>query len=508
MELVWLKRDLRIRDHAPLVEASRRGPVLVLYVYEPELLAAPEHDPAHLAFVDGCLAELDEALRARGAWLTTRVGALPEVFEDLYQAHPFRRLWSHEETGLGITYARDKRVKRWARSRGVEWVEIPQFGVFRPHPDRNGWSTAWERRMRPPPRRAPDRLQPAAGVDPEGRRGHRELGLSPSTRPGAQRAGEEAAWQTLRSFLEGRGVDYRSEMSSPVTAWEGCSRLSPYLAYGAMSMRSIHHATGVRIAKLRAEGARAGREARRPRDRFRQSLEAFASRLRWHCHFIQKLEDEPRIEHENVNRAFDGMREQDPFDEAAFDAWREGRTGYPLVDACMRALAETGWVNFRMRAMLVSFACHHLWLHWRRPAVHLARAFLDFEPGIHFSQVQMQAGTTGINALRIYNPTKQLADQDPAGVFVRRWVPELAEVPDRWLPEPAKMPVELQRKVGCRVDLDYPSPIVEHGPAYARARRRLEAWRRRPEVRAAAAEVHRRHGSRKRPARRGLPKRP
>jgi len=378
----------------------------------------------------------------------------------------------------------------------VDWREIPQFGVFRPLRSRDGWSTAWERRMRPPPRPAPARITAAEGVAQEGLRTPTELGVGPSTRPGAQAPGEDAAWETLRSFLRERGRDYGSEMSSPVSAWDGCSRLSAHLAYGTISMRSVHHATGARLARLQAEGARTGKHARRPQDRFRASLEAFASRLRWHCHFIQKLESAPRIEHENVNRAFDGMREDD-FDEAAFDAWRRGRTGYPLVDACMRALAETGWINFRMRAMLISFATHHLWLHWRRPAIHLARAFLDFEPGIHFSQVQMQAGTTGINALRIDNPIKQQHDQDPRGVFVRRWLPELAGVPDEHLAAPARMPRHVQTASGCRIGHDYPAPIVEHGPAYARARQRLQAWRRRPDVREAAREVQRRHGSRR-----------
>ena len=110
-----------------------------------------------------------------------------------------------------------------------------------------------------------------------------------------------------------------------------------------------------------------------------------------------------------------------------FEAWKSGMTGYPMVDACMRALTATGWLNFRMRAMVMSFASYHLWLHWRKPALHLANLFTDYEPGIHYSQVQMQSGTTGINSIRIYNPIKQGVDHDPDGVFIRRWIPELRD---------------------------------------------------------------------------------
>jgi deoxyribodipyrimidine photo-lyase len=216
---------------------------------------------------------------------------------------------------------------------------------------------------------------------------------------------------------------------------------------------------------------------------------------------MQKLEDETRLEFTNLATYMDGLREQS-FREDRFEAWARGETGFPMVDACMRALLATGWVNFRMRAMLMSFASYDLWLHWRRPGLHLARHFLDFEPGIHWSQVQMQSGSTGINTLRTYSPTKQLRDHDPTGVFVRRWVPELARVPDEHLAEPWKMPSEAQVRAGCTIGRDYPRPIVDHNTAIAEARARIMRLRRGPEARAEASGIVKKHGSRRGPVRR------
>jgi deoxyribodipyrimidine photo-lyase len=163
----------------------------------------------------------------------------------------------------------------------------------------------------------------------------------------------------------------------------------------------------------------------------------------------------------------------------------------------MRSLVATGWLNFRMRAMLVSFASYHLWLHWRQTGLFLARQFLDFEPGIHWSQMQMQSGTTGINTLRIYSPTKQARDHDPQGVFIRQWVPELARVPLSFLAEPWKMDLIDQRLSGCAIGVDYPAPIVEDKAATKAAKDRMYGLRKSSQAREEAQEVQERHGSRK-----------
>jgi deoxyribodipyrimidine photo-lyase len=308
--------------------------------------------------------------------------------------------------------------------------------------------------------------------------------------------GERAGLQVLDDFLGGRGRGYRRSLSSPLTAETGCSRISAHLAFGALSLRVVHQRTEAAIAAAQAGGDRA----------LASGLRGFAGRLRWHCHFMQKLESEPAIEFRHFARACDGLRPGDDAPESPvwgvtqdsrLRAWQDGMTGYPMVDACMRSLNATGWLNFRMRAMLVSFASYHLWLHWRPTGLHLARQFTDFEAGIHWSQMQMQSGTTGINTLRIYSPSKQALDQDPQGDFIRRWVPELAQVPLAWLHRPWTMDATRQRESLCVIDTHYPAPIVEEQAAARLAKDAMFGLRKQRAARAEADRIQDRHGSRK-----------
>jgi deoxyribodipyrimidine photo-lyase len=465
--LVWFKRDLRARDHAPLAEAMHFDGALGLVVIEPQWLESAECDPRHVGFLLECVAALQLDLAERGLPLLVRSGAMPQVLQSLRREVPFTHLFSHEETGPGWSYTRDRAVAQWCRSQGVQWTELPQTGVVRRLRSRTGWAGLWAQRMHAPEAQPAKGFKAVPGLHPSLLPTLRELGL-PALGAPLPAGGERAAWATLDSFLGGRGRDYRRAMSSPITAAEGCSRLSAHLAFGTISMRCVHQATEACIATT-TDGSLA------------YGLRGFASRLRWHCHFMQKLEDEPAIEWRNLARSVDGLRPGDGLHEGAIDrerlqAWCEGRTGFPMVDACMRQLRATGWLNFRMRAMLVSFAAYHLWLHWREPGLFLARQFLDFEPGIHWSQMQMQSGTTGINTLRIYSPAKQARDQDPQGLYVRQWVPEIGTAA-------------------------YPPPIVDERRVVAAAKDQLYGLRRTHEARAEADAIQQKHGSR----RSGLP---
>ncbi|NDE17014.1 deoxyribodipyrimidine photolyase [bacterium] len=512
-QLVWFKRDLRIHDHAPLTEAARRGPVLGLYVYEPSVVRSSEFDFCHLQFINESLAELSANLSARGGRLVIAHGEIVPVLERLRSLCQFNAIWSHEETGNDVTYRRDLAIGEWCRSHGIAWHELPQTGVVRRLRSRDGWSRIWARRMADAPLPAPATIsswdapagrndswrQHLAGLD-VGILDAGALGVAGVSKPEAWHGGEANARKVLASFLDHRGVNYQREMSSPVTAFDSCSRLSPYLAWGNISMRAVHNAARDRVAELREQQA-FGMPVDR---RWFMSIRAFEARLRWHCHFMQKLESEPAIEFHNMMRSLDGLREAE-FDESRFSAWCAGETGFPMVDASMRALHRGGWINFRMRAMLVSFAAWHLWLHWRRPAVFLARHFIDFEPGIHFSQFQMQSGTTGINALRIYSPAKQVLDHDPSGVFIRKYVPELAGIPDEFLAEPHLMPAATQKESGCVIGKDYPAPLVDHKTAWKAARERVSAFRKSagPALKDEKKAVLARHGSRKKTGKSG-----
>jgi deoxyribodipyrimidine photo-lyase len=493
VQVVWFKRDLRVHDHAPLYRASTLGPVLGLFVYEPEWMGSAEFSGQQFEFMQDSVLELRQRLRSMGGELVLRCGEAVEVLQQLHSRTGFERVWSHQETGSAITFARDRRVAAWARGAGVEWVELAQSGVVRRLAHRDGWAARWERAMLRPESPAPQVLRTVWTVDA----GTPETAARVGVRADGPRervvGGESEAKRLLTSFLTERGRDYRRQMSSPVEGWTACSRLSPHLAWGTVSTRQAWQATRRERAAL---GAREKDDTERAQ--WRDSLKSFESRLAWRCHFMQKLEDEPGIEFRNINRAFDGLREHE-FDAVRFEAWKSGHTGYPMVDACMRALHEHGWLNFRMRAMLVSFAAYHLWLHWREPAVYLSGLFVDFEPGIHFSQFQMQSGVTGINTPRIYSPHKQALDQDPDGAFIRRYVPELADVPTRWLAQPHAMPPLTQIEVGFRAGVHYPEPIVEHVHAYRTARERIWTHLRRDDVRQVAAAVYERHGSRKPP---------
>jgi deoxyribodipyrimidine photo-lyase len=481
LNIVWFKRDLRVADHRPLAMAARLGPVLPLYIVEPDFWTQPDASARQWAFVAESLEELRSDLAALGQPLCIMAGDAVTIFRDIHQRHGIASLWSHEETGNGWTFARDLAVGAWAREQGIAWHEPRQFGVIRRLPSRDGWANAWDSDMAEPVTAPPKALIPIAEDRPHHIPSLSELGLQPDPCPRRQRGGRAAALATLESFLDKRGRDYRFRMSSPVTAFDACSRLSPHLTWGTISMREVAQATVNRIRSIKHLNDPASKN-------WRASLISFMGRLHWHCHFMQKLEDEPRLEFQNLHRGYDGVR-PDLADEAKLAAWCTGQTGFPFIDACMRALDQHGWINFRMRAMLMSFASYDLWLPWRASGLYLARQFVDYEPGIHWSQVQMQSGTTGINTMRVYNPVKQGLDQDPTGAFVRRFVPELSGVPDAFIHEPWKWP-------GAST-LAYPPPIVDHAFAAKAAKDALYALRKGAGHKDAARKIVAKHGSRK-----------
>ena len=486
VHVVWFNRDLRIVDHRPLSLAAAQGLVLPLVVIEQDLWRQPDMSARQYFFFRECLLELSEELAALGQPLVVRVGDVVETLKSISEEVGISALWSHEETGNDWTFHRDIRVAEWCRQNGTRWYEFPQSGVVRRLKSRDGWAKKWNALMAEPITAAPPAL-PELPDQFEGVSAPTAdtLGLlkdNPSLR---QHGGRARALSTLSSFLHERGQPYRSAMSSPIAGEHACSRLSPYLAWGAISMREVAQSTWQRQRELKQIGGKSVSQ-------WRGSLVSFSGRLHWHCHFMQKHEDEPRLEFRNLHPAYVALRVPTELDTSRLNAWKNGETGLPFVDACMRYLAATGWLNFRMRAMLMATASYHLWLHWREPGLHLARQFTDYEPGIHWPQAQMQSGTTGINTVRIYNPIKQGYDQDPDGTFVRRWVPELADIEGAMIHEPWKSPL-----AEGLLDKAYPLPIIDHMQAARDARQKIYGARKGMDFRKTADAIQTKHGSRK-----------
>ncbi len=486
MHLVWLKRDLRIEDHGPLFRASLTEKMMAVYIFEPKRMAEPDYGANHHAFIVDSLRELQQELVSLNIPLLYFVGEVVEVLSTLKSRYKTIHLHSHMEVGGGWTYDRDKQVKRWCQQQGVEWIEYPIFEVLRPHQNRDQWATRWREGVGkarfPTPHKQSRPVEPPSFptmiVEPPS---SQQVGLGEPA-PQRQQGGRSQGIALWQSFLAERGKNYRKEMSSPLTAFDACSRLSPHLAWGTLSIREVYRvATHAQSTLVSAK-------------HHRRSLDSFISRLHWRGHFMQKLEDQVEIENHCFHPLFEGLRPQKG-NRDYLEAWKEGRTGVPIVDACMRALVATGWLNFRMRAMVVSFACYNLWLDWREIRDWLACQFTDYEPGIHISQLQMQAGVTGINVIRVYNPYKQSVDLDPDGVFIKRWVPEVRSIPKEYIHQPFEVPPLIE----LMLNLDrggYPQPIVDLEQTSKQAKERVFAIKQSLEAKVLSQQVFQRHGSR------------
>ena len=490
IHIVWFKRDLRVVDHAPLLAACTAGAVLPLFCWEPAVWIGEDYAKQHQLFVMECLAELKVALQKMGLHLQVSNAGIVETLNNIRQQVPIAGIYSHEETGNAATFLVDKNVAVWCKTHLVTWHEIPQNGVVRRLKNRNHWNSHWEQRMNAPQTTMPAKaLSVTALTLPN----IQMISAKDFDKPRRQKGGRSHALELFNSFLDGRAAKFRGGISSPLSAVTAGSRLSPYLSYGCLSMREV-------VQAARDRRSCANEVPHMFPASLNSGLIGFESRLHWHCHFMQKLESEPEMEFENLHHAHDNMRDEQLSDvesQRRLQLWCNGETGWPLVDACMAMLRETGWINFRMRAMLMSTASYLYWLHWRGSGLHLAREFLDYEPGIHWAQTQMQSGTTGINTLRIYSPIKQAQDQDPTGAFVRHWLPQLKNVPDTWIFEPYLMPKAQQLQYGCVLDKHYPSPIINIQQATRSARTKIIAARKQLGAHDETQAIIKKHASRK-----------
>jgi deoxyribodipyrimidine photo-lyase len=475
LNIVWLKRDLRLSDHEPLFNAIHsQHPTLILFIVEDCWLKAPEITNRHWQFQFDCLIEMAHKIKKFGHQLTVLQGEALQIFQSIYDANGSFTLLSHMESGQYRGFQRDLAVKKWCTAHGIKWMEYKQQGVKRGRKNRTDWAQDWDKFMNRP-------IQPIhleflkTEPFPEEVKNRFKLNFRPTKEVDIQKGGESVALKLLESFVLSRARNYSKHISKPEEARISCSRLSPHLAWGSISMRQVVQ----RIDDERKKG------------RLKRDLSNYKSRLYWHCHFIQKLESEPRIEWENQNRNYDSIRYE--FDQALFERWKSGTTGIPLVDACMRCVIQTGYINFRMRAMLVSVWTQHLFQPWQPAALHLAQQFTDFEPGIHYSQFQMQAGTVGYHTIRVYNPTKQAMEHDPEAKFIKKWVPELTHLPSHLAIEPWKITDMENVFYEFALGKNYPYPIVNIEDAGKEASRLLHDFRKKPLTQAMAKEIMKVH---------------
>ena len=471
--VVWLKRDLRLQDHEPLLLAQNTGlPVLFLYCLEPSLYADAHYRPRHWQFVYQSLQSMQARLPAG-----TMIGVFSEVLpilQRLLHLYDHFELFSQQEVGLDISFQRDQQIQAWCVQQQITWVQTPYAAVIRGLSHRQDWDKHWQQVMR-----APIIQQDIATINwchcPQAVGSIDRLKAHIDIEPGEfQDGGETAAQSCLHSFFDSRGQAYAYSISSPVLSREHCSRLSAYLAWGNLSLRQVYQTL---LVHWKTPG-------------WRRSLQGLSSRLHWHCHFIQKFESQCSMQFQAVNSAYEAMpRLEGEQAQLRLQAWKQGATGFPMVDACMLCLKHTGYINFRMRAMLVSFLCHHLQLDWRLGVEHLAGYFLDFEPGIHYSQFQMQAGVIGINTIRIYNPVKQGLEKDTDAQFIKQWLPQLQDLPANLAHQPWLLTQMEQQMYDIQLDDDYPEPIIDLKQSYKQAQQLLWHWRSRAEVKAQTAAI-------------------
>ena len=444
--VVWFKRDLRLEDNEAIYNALNTGKrILFLYVFEKMLLNDLHYSERHWNFIKQSIQDVNQDLKKLNTKVLVVTSDIFAVFNQLLDRFKITHVFSHQETGLLITFNRDKEFKRYCRNNEIVWKENINNGVLRGLLNRDDWVEKWEAYMLQPQYRFKANTNCFISLEELNtvERYFNITDIDVIDNTIFQKGGTKMGWRYADSFFESRHESYMHHISKPYNSRKSCSRLSPSIAWGNISIRQVFQKTHQIKETVKDK----------------RQLGAFLSRIRWQAHFIQKFEMECTMENASINKGYHKLKKS--ISDIYVAAWKKGETGFPLVDASMKCLNETGYLNFRMRAMLVSFFTHILWQPWQAATHHLSQMFLDFEPGIHFPQLQMQAGVTGVNELRIYNPIKNSIQHDEDARFIIKWLPQLANLPKRFIHEPYLMTLLDQQFNDFVLGKDYPNPIVD-----------------------------------------------
>jgi deoxyribodipyrimidine photo-lyase len=473
MLIYWHKRDLRLLDNPALglsLELCREKDLEFLPIFglETDLINDPKTRYEFSEFYQYGFASAAIPLYRNYEYFGIRAQLFYEpvldLLERLNKEKKIKILVSHQEHGTDGTFARDKAIHSFCKKHNIEWHQIAPSGVIRNLKSRDQRDKLVKEylngKVLPIPnfqgikQQVTDKtINKNKDVDSNQETPSRgatkwrgteiikmfeQIQSDIGPKYNLQPTSEKAALACLESFTTSRAVGYRGGISSPNKAFESGSRLSQYLAFGSVSLRYVTQYFWTQIKLTENKKIRAG-------------ILAAMQRLHWREHFIQRLEISPNMPDTAIHPDYDKIT----YDNQYLENYKTGTTGEPLIDACIRCLNATGFINFRMRAMLVSYGIFGLDIDWREIGKFLATIFYDYEPGIHWSQIQMQAGVTGINTIRVYGPHKQLLDQDPDCIFVKKWIPELSELSTDQIQNYLKVSLSVLTAA------QYPDPIVE-----------------------------------------------
>ena len=465
MNIFLAHKDLRTIDNPALYNASLGGQYIVIYLYDQKYWTSHGYSLRQFSFANDCLKEMNDNLEKLNSKIHVYKGNLSSLTAWIESNYPNSQIYLNQSSD--VMYFRKSLFELKRHFHEQNRINCyKNFGIQTSDYNRESWSKCWAKIMNSSLTELPQRNDYELKVPlPTYREFSEDIKkiLPSDFRP--QKGGEREAHNLLESFLNVRVAGYAKKMSNPLEAIDSCSRLSPHITHGSISLKFVYQNLINKIDEAK----------------YKRDLYSFKKRLHWHCHFIQKLQTEPELEFKSMHPMCDNLRPDS--NPELIQKWINGETGFPFLDACIIYLRNHGWINFRMRAMIMSFASYNLWQPWQKTSPLLAELFVDYEPGIHISQVQMQSGVTGINLPRIYSVTKQSIDQDPDAIFIKSQIPELKDM------KPSSIHnLELLNS--------YKDPIVDIKETAKKARESIWSIRSNKDFKKIAQEVYLKHGSR------------